>query len=85
MLPRWALFVRAILFPLDSFYWYMQQNRGYDLRCNAWRINGVTYSWKAFDMLANANGEIYQITRVDDQVFLKKLECAFTTGSTITS
>jgi len=29
ILPWWALVARAILYPLDFFYWRMSQTRGY--------------------------------------------------------
>ena len=40
---KFLLFTRAILFPLDTFYWKMQRSRGYQPERDSWIIEGVEY------------------------------------------
>lgn len=81
MLPRWALLVRAILFPLDFFYWRMSQTRGYQVLTDTWVIEGVTYSGTALRWLAEAQGETYRITRTGETVTMERVHNAKVTGT----
>ena len=74
LLPWWLLTVRAILYPLDFFYWKLSRTRGYQLETDIWHIEGVKYSGAALRALANAQGEIYKITRTGDVVTLERAE-----------
>lgn len=71
ILPWWALTIRAILFPLDAFYWYMSKTRGYQWVEDTWLIEGVRYDASALRQMAKSDGETYRITRSGDMVILK--------------
>lgn len=64
IIPAWLRVVRAILYPLDTFYWHMSKTRGYQVQTNTWIINGVSYSSSGLRVLANAQGEICSINNV---------------------
>ena len=55
ILPWWALTVRAVLYPLDFFYWRMCQSRGYQWQSDTWLIEGVTYTGTARDLQGDTN------------------------------
>lgn len=72
--PQWLIVIRAILYPLDSFYYKMSENRGYQWKSNTWNIHGVRYTDEALRTLAEAQGETYRITRTGDCVTLERLD-----------
>ncbi len=74
LLPWWAITMRAILFPLDFFFWRMSQTRGYQCESDTWRIEGVTYSAVAMRWLAKAQGETYRVTRTGETVTLERVQ-----------
>ena len=76
ILPWWALAVRAVLYPIDSLFWSMSEARGYQLKSDTWRINGIIYSSKALLLLAKAQGETYRVTRTGDTLTLEKVDNA---------
>lgn len=80
ILPWWALMVRAVLFPLDFFYWRMSKARGYQWQSDTWIIEGVTYSGEALRRLAKAQGEIYRVTRLGETVVLERVRNAAAAG-----
>jgi len=71
--PRWALIIRAVLFPLDAFYWHMNKSRGYRWDNDTWSIYGVTYSGKGLKLLAQATGETYRITRTGETLTFERV------------
>ena len=73
ILPLWALIVRAVLFPLDFFYWRMGQTTGYQCQTDTWLINGVTYSAEGLRLIAVAQGETYRVTRTGETVTLERI------------
>jgi len=73
ILPWWALTVRAVLYPLDFFYWRMSKTKGYQLKNDTWLIEGVTYSGSALRLLSKATGETYRVTRTVDTLTLERL------------
>ena len=73
LLPWWALTVRAILFPLDFFYWKMSKASGYQAETDTWKINGVIYSSFALHLLSKSQGETYRITRTGRTVTLERV------------
>ena len=81
ILPWWALTVRAVLFPLDFFYWRMSQTRGYQWEKDAWLIEGVTFSGAALRNLAAAQGETYRVKRTGETVTLERVHNAELTGA----
>jgi len=64
--------MRAILFPLDFFFWRMSQTRGYQYESDTWMIEGVRYSGDALRWLAKAQGETYRVERIGDTVKLTR-------------
>jgi len=72
ILPWWALTVRAVLYPLDFFYWCMSKQTGYQWQNDTWLIEGVTYSGAALRHLAAAQGETYRVTRTGETVTLER-------------
>lgn len=75
ILPWWALTMRAILYPLESFYWHMSQHAGYQWESDTWLIEGVTYSGESLRWLAKAQGETYRVTRRGETVMLERVTC----------
>jgi len=73
LLGRKMLIARAVLYPLDTFYWRMNRTRGYQWQSDTWIIEGVRYTGKALRDLARSQGETYRIERVNDYIVLKKL------------
>jgi len=73
ILPLWALTLRWLLFPLDSAYWALDRTRGYQMRDDVWLIEGLRYTGAAMRMLADANGEVYRVTRDGDTVSLRRV------------
>lgn len=73
LLPRWAIVVRVILFPLDSFYWKMSNGRGYQACSDTWIINGVKYSHRNFRYLSKADGWLFRVTRVGDTLRFERI------------
>lgn len=73
ILPWWALTVRAVLYPLDFFYWRMSKTKGYQWEKDTWLIEGVTYSRSALRLLSKATGETYRVTRTVDTLTLERL------------
>lgn len=74
ILPWWALAVHAVLFPLRMFYWAMSRAEGYQFRTDTWLIEGVEYSGEALVILANSQGVVYRIDRVNGVVTLTRIE-----------
>lgn len=73
ILPWWALTIRAVLFPLEFFYWRMRKRTGYRWEDDTWLINGVRYSGEAMRWLAKAKGETYRIERTGDTVTMTRV------------
>ena len=73
ILPWWALAVRAVMYPLDFFYWRMSKATGYQWQNDTWLIEGVTYSGAALRHLAQAQGETYRVTRSGETVTLERV------------
>lgn len=74
ILPWWLMAIRAILFPLDFFYWRMSLTRGYQLRTDTWIIHGVKYADQVFCLFSDAEGETYRIWRTGDVITLERIE-----------
>lgn len=73
ILPTWLLCVRAVLFPLDTFYWKMSEAMGYDPVHDVWRIEGVTYNAEVLSDLARSQGDTFRVTRVNNTIVLRKI------------
>jgi hypothetical protein len=81
ILPWWALSVRAVLYPLEFFYWRMSQQTGYQWQNDTWLINGVTYSGESLRWMAKAQGETYRVTRTGETVTLERVHNAKVSGA----
>lgn len=57
MLSGWLLIMRASLFPLDSLYWLLSKERGYQFYKDTWIIEGQEYSGHAMRWIATANAD----------------------------
>lgn len=73
ILPWWALTVRAVLYPLDFFFWCMSKQTGYQWQTDTWVIEGVTYSGAALRHLAAAQGETYRVAKTGETVTLERV------------
>jgi len=74
ILTRWLIVVRAILYPLDTFYWIYGSRNGYSPQYDEWHIHGIRYTGAAMRALAEAQGETYRITRSGDCVSLERVD-----------
>ena len=68
ILPWYLVLARAVIYPVESFQWFVCTNSKYDIRTDTYQIGGVRFSYKFLMVLAQADGGLYQITRVNDNV-----------------
>ena len=73
ILPWWALAARAMLYPVDFLFWRLSKTRGYQPESDTWLIGGLRYSSRALDLLAQAKGETYRVTRSGDTVVFERV------------
>lgn len=76
LLPRWAIVVRWILFPMDSAYWHLASTRGYNPLRDTWLIDGMEFTGAAMHALVNSHGEVFRITRTGQTVTLERVQTA---------
>lgn len=74
ILTKLLMTIRAILYPLDFFYWRIGRSRGYQFESDTWNINGLRFTGAALRSLAEAQGETYRITRAGECVKLERLD-----------
>lgn len=72
VLPRWALAARWFLFPIDSAYWTLGRARGYDIHTDTWQIEGMRFTGRALQAMANADGETYLVRRTGQVVTMER-------------
>lgn len=65
-LPTWVLAVRAILYPLDFFYWKLDRLRGYQADKDSLIVEGLEYPVEIFRELRRSRGGVYEI-KVDKE------------------
>ncbi|MFN8696311.1 MAG: hypothetical protein ACK5XE_08350 [Burkholderiales bacterium] len=70
ILPKWALVFRALLFPIDFFYWRTSMATGYQFESDIWLIGGVRFSARSLRAISKAKGETFKITSVGDGVIV---------------
>ena len=75
-LPWWALATRAILFPLDFFYWQFSRAVGYQWESDTWLIEGIRYSGRMLRLLSKSQGELYLVTRIGEIVTIERVNNA---------
>lgn len=68
------LVLRALLFPLDFFYWRMSEARGYCWRSNTWNIHGIRYTAETLKALAEAQDQVFRVTKVNGCVTLERID-----------
>lgn len=73
VLPGWLICVFVLVFPLQGLAGLLDRALGFDLFRCSWTIYGVHYSRAFFHMLAQANGEVYRISRRDDVLHVERL------------
>lgn len=73
ILPRWALAVRAVLFPLQFFYWRMSGHIGYQWDRDVWLIDGICFSGSSLCNLAASNGRIYEFLIQGDVLIIQEV------------
>lgn len=73
LLPPWAMVVRAILFPLDTWFWRRAFKVGYQWDRDVWMIDGVAFSARSLRRLANGQGELYRVTTIGETVVLERV------------
>ena len=73
ILPWWLLAVRATLYPLEFLAWRLSRMHGWQWESDTYRLCGVNYTGAALRALANADGEVYRITRRGDVVTLERV------------
>ena len=74
ILTKPLLALRALLYPLDYFYWKMSKTRGYQIESDTWIIHGVRYTGAALVALSKAQGEVFRITRIGECVTFERLD-----------
>lgn len=72
-LPRWLLLIRALLFPIDFFFWRVGKSRGYQWESEMWLIGGHRWSGEFFHVLSNSNGGVYRIWMDGNRVMFQRL------------
>jgi len=65
ILPKWAVALRFVLFPLDTFYHLMRSESGYDVMSNTWRIKGLVISEDFILRYLARPGARFEIVDVD--------------------
>jgi hypothetical protein len=75
MMPWWALAIRAALFPIKFLVWRANRDMGgYCWETDTWLIEGVRYSGAGLHALAQAQGEVYRITRTGNTITVERVE-----------
>ncbi len=73
-LPIWLRHVYTILFPLLSFYWYMNKSNGYQPMTNVWLIHGKKYSDNIFRHFTIGSDNTFKIIHSDDVVTIQVID-----------
>lgn len=73
ILPRWAIAVRAVLFPIDTWFWWVALKVGYQSERDLWVIEGAEFSARTLHRLSHGRGEVYRVTRVGKTVVLERV------------
>jgi hypothetical protein len=81
ILPWWLLAIRAALYPLEFLRWRLARSHGWQFESDTYRLYGVTYSGAALRALADADGEVYRITRRGEVVTLERVPNAVVSGA----
>jgi len=68
ILAGWQLAVRAVLFPLDFFYWRMSMTRGYRWQDDTWLIHGVRFSSESLRRLSKNDGRLLKVVCRDGEL-----------------
>jgi hypothetical protein len=74
ILTKRLMFIKWVLFPIDSLFWYLSEYRGYQAVNDTWVINGVCFSGRGLMAISEAQGETYKITRNGSLLTFEKIE-----------
>lgn len=83
ILPRWARLCRALLYPIDTFYWKMSKTRGYDWETDTWFIAGQRFNGFALLSLAQSDGELFRVTKEHGRITLTRVRLCLRVGGTV--
>jgi len=73
LLHKWQIFIRIVLFPLETFYYFMNKSHGYQVEMDLWIIDGIKISGEFFRCLTNDMGKFRIIKRGNSIVILERL------------
>lgn len=76
LLPVWLLAVRALLYPIEFLQWRITRWHGWQYETDEYRLYGIRFSQPAIRALADADGEVYRITRRGEVVTLERVHNA---------
>ena len=68
ILPVWLRRVRAVLFPLQAFYWRMSGHTGYRFEDDTWLIHGIRFSSESLLQLSTQNGTLLRVVNRDGEL-----------------
>ena len=67
ILPVWLRRVRAVLFPLQAFYWRMSDRTGYRWEDDTWLIHGIRFASESLRHLSTQDGALLRVVSVDGE------------------
>lgn len=75
ILPSWGLYIRWILFPIDTFYWKYSTGEGYQWERDIWIIGGNIFSTSMLKQLGNCVGNTFKILKNENGIiYLEKVD-----------
>jgi len=60
-LPRWAIWLRAVLYPREVLGYALGSTRHWAIHSDTWSFFGVRFHGRTLRRLATSNGELYRI------------------------
>ena len=64
LLPKWAIFIHWLLFPLRSIRWTLERREGFQIDRLAWRIRGRYFLDETFSILARCeDGAMFKVKK----------------------
>jgi hypothetical protein len=70
LLPKWAIAIRFIMYPLDTFYWHLSAKKGHDgyrWQDDTWLIHGIRYSSRSLFQLSKQDGALLRVVARDGE------------------
>jgi len=78
LLPKWAVRLRFVLFPLNTLLWRIANTQGYDPATDLWTVGGIRFTASFIRSLARPGTRIVRVDRFGDTM-------AVTEGRTLSS